>query len=457
MKELLWVVFELAVNLFQSAIVLQTIRLILGDKRNNTKARLSYIVFVIVLFLELSYVNVIVPFEGLGIVISILIIYIYSLLNLRGTFIQKMFWSIFIMLLIMGVTAVTFNLEGYIIGKTYLDLVSQKDMDRFVGVVVIQVILFYLTRLIIKRIKKDRIYSLKWNEWFVLLIIPVISIFTMSFVSLISINAEHKISSVQQIFSIMSVLGILMTNFLVYALYIKIQKDHEKQLEYKILQQVLKSQKKSMEETKILYQSIRSIRHDLKQHFEVALSMLHSGKIAEVIQYLETYNNTVLEGISSQVFCNNDVVNYIINSKCKLCRDKGIKTYVYITNDLPEFSDLDMCVLLGNALDNAIEGIAHTGKKEIHIELRVIDNFFMISVKNTISSSVLENNPKLISTKNENAQHGLGILSMKEIIKKYNGSIKFKESDNQFCCDMFLDVPENMQFRSDEIPNRTKY
>jgi sensor histidine kinase regulating citrate/malate metabolism len=58
-----------------------------------------------------------------------------------------------------------------------------------------------------------------------------------------------------------------------------------------------------------------------------------------------------------------------------------------------------MCVLLGNALDNAIEGIAPTGNREIHLELRIIENFFMISIKNTISRSVLENNPKLISTK----------------------------------------------------------
>jgi sensor histidine kinase regulating citrate/malate metabolism len=236
----------------------------------------------------------------------------------------------------------------------------------------------------------------------------------------------------------------------------KMQKDHEKQLEYKIMQQVLKEQEKSVEETKLLYQSIRRIRHDLKQHFEVALTMLHYGKVAEATQYLETYNNTVLEGISNRVFCNNDVVNYVINSKCRICKERGIKTYLYITNDIPAFSDLDMCVLLGNALDNAIEGIAPTGNREIHLELRIIENFFMISIKNTISRSVLENNPKLISTKMENEQHGLGILSMKEVIKKYNGSIEFYESDHQFCCDILLDVPDNMQFRSDEIPNRTK-
>lgn len=457
MMDLFWMIFELVVNLFQSAIVLQTIRAILKDKRTGKKANLAYILFVAILFLELSFVNFIVPFEGIGIIISILIIYIYSLLNLKGTFMQKMFWSIFVMLLIMGITTVVLSIEGCIIGKGYLNLVIQKDLYRFVGVVVIQIVLFYLTRFMIKRTKKDSTYSLKWNEWFVLLIIPVISIFTMSFVSLIIINIEDQLSPMQHIFSILSILGILMTNSLVYVLYVNMQKDHAKQLEYSILQQAFKSQEKSVEETKILYQSVRSIRHDLKQHFQVALTMLHSGKINEAVDYMEKYNDTVLDGISNKVFCDNDVVNYIINSKSKICSDRHIKIYIYIANEIPEFSDLDLCVLLGNALDNAIEGVSGEGNNEIYLELRNVDNFFMISVKNTIINSVLEDNPNLISTKNEKEVHGLGILSMKEVVQKYNGSIEFYESDNKFCCDMLLDIPDNMQFKSKNVHNRTNY
>lgn len=457
MMDLFWMIFELVVNLFQSAIVLQTIRAILKDKRTGKKANLAYILFVAILFLELSFVNFIVPFEGIGIIISILIIYIYSLINLKGTFMQKMFWSIFVMLLIMGITIVVLSIEGCIIGKGYLNLVIQKDLYRFVGVVIIQIVLFYFTRFMIKRTKKDSTYSLKWNEWFVLLIIPVISIFTMSFVSLIIINIEDQLSPMQHIFSILSILGILMTNSLVYVLYVNMQKDHAKQLEYSILQQAFKSQEKSVEETKILYQSVRSIRHDLKQHFQVALTMLHSGKINEAVDYMEKYNDTVLDGISNKVFCDNDVVNYIINSKSKICSDRHIKIYIYIANEIPEFSDLDLCVLLGNALDNAIEGVSGEGNNEIYLELRNVDNFFMISVKNTIINSVLEDNPNLISTKNEKEVHGVGILSMKEVVQKYNGSIEFYESDNKFCCDMLLDIPDNMQFESKNVHNRTNY
>jgi len=454
MKEIYWTMFELTVNLFQSALVLQTLRMLLGDKKIKLKPELCYFAFTFILFLELVFINSIVPFEGLGIIISIGIIYTYALSCLRGSGVQKLFWSIFIMLLIMGITAVVFNLEGYIVGKTYLNLASQKSSDRFLGVVVIQIVLFYLTRLIIRKVRKKNIYSLKWNEWFVLLIIQIISIFTMTFVALISINAEHEISRIQQMFSVMSIIGILGTNFWVYGLYIKIQREHKKQLEYEMLQQRIKNQEKSLKETKLLYQSIRKIRHDLKQHFGIVLMMLQEEKYKEAMQYLETYNDTVICSVSNKVFCNNDVINYIINSKCRICGDKGIETYIYVSNEVPNLSDLDLCVLLGNALDNAIEGVPEKGKKEIYIELRTDDNFFMISVRNSIRESVLEKNPNLNSTKNKKEQHGLGIISMREVTEKYNGSINFREENNIFFCDILLDIPEELQFRTDEVPNR---
>lgn len=455
MKEIYWIIFEIAVNLFQSALATQTIRMILGDKKKKEKPELYYLIFTLILFLELTLVNRIVSFEGLGVLISIGIIYVYALVYLRGNIIQKLFWAIFIMSLIIGITAVVFNLEGYIIGKTYLNLVAQKDSNRLLGVIVIQIIFFYLTRIIIKKVRKTHTYSLKWNEWLVLLIIPCISIFTMTFVTLISINAEHEMSHIQQMFSVMSILGIMGTNFLIYGLYIKTQREHEKQLEFEMLQQRLASQEKNMEETKSLYQIIRKLKHDLKQHFGVVLMMLHEEKYDEATKYMERYNGTIICNVTNKVFCDNDVINYIINSKCRLCTDKGIETYIYVSNEIPKLADLDLCVLLGNALDNAIEGVPVSGKKEIYIELRTNDNFFMISIRNSIKESVLKNNPKLNSTKKDNAKHGFGIISMREISEKYNGSVNFKEENDFFSCDILLDIPDNLQFRTDEVQNRT--
>lgn len=143
------------------------------------------------------------------------------------------------------------------------------------------------------------------------------------------------------------------------------------------------------------------------------------------------------------MFCNNEVINYLINNKCEQCRKKGIEPYIFISSNIPDISELDLCILLGNALDNAIESNYGNGKKELYLEIRTTNNFLMIAVKNTISNSILENNPQLETTKEDKNQHGMGIMSMKEIAKKYNGSISFTEENGLFCCNILLDILEN--------------
>lgn len=443
MRDYLWTSFELLVNIFQSTIVIQTLKNVLESKKRGKSVITETALFTLFLFLELSFVNSIVPFEGLGIIISIFIVYIYSLVCLKGSIIQKLFWSVFIMLLVIGITALVLNIEALILNTTYLDLAVDRNYRRFIGVLIIQIVLFYVTRLIIKRKKDESKYPLRWNEWFVLLIIPLISIFTMSFVALGSVDLEYGMTVNQQLYSVMAILGILATNILVYGMYIRLQKEHTRQLKFEMLQQTLVNREKNLEETKALYQSIRRMRHDLKQYIEVALAMLQKKEYEKAIDYLQEYNDSVIQNSTIKVFCNNEVINYLINNKCEQCRKKGIEPYIFISSNIPDISELDLCILLGNALDNAIESNYGNGKKELYLEIRTTNNFLMIAVKNTISNSILENNPQLETTKEDKNQHGMGIMSMKEIAKKYNGSISFTEENGLFCCNILLDILEN--------------
>lgn len=444
MKNTLWTIFELTVNIFQSVIVLQTIKCLLGMKPENKRNKVLGVFFNLLLFAELSFINSIVPFEGLSILISTFIIFLYSLICLRGIVLQKLFWSVFIIFLIVTMTAIVLNIEGFIIGKTYLSLITDKNIYRFIGVSAIQIIVFYCTRLIIKRKQRAKDYLLKWNEWLILLVIPAVSVFTITFVILVAINAESELTQIQHRYLVLSVVGILITNILVYGLYIKSHKEHENQLNCEILRQVLMNREKSIEETKILYQSVRSMRHDLKQHIGIILMMLHQEKYDQAIKYIEKYDRMVLGEIKNKIYCENDIINYLINYKSKICKEKGIKSYIYVSNNIPNISELDLCVLIGNAMDNAIEGtgskLSEDLQREIYLELKTVDNFFIITVKNTIYNSVLQNNPKLISTKKENKNHGIGIASMKEILKTYHGSIDFSEANGFFCCSILLDI-----------------
>ena len=87
----MWRVIELAVNLFQSIIVIETITRYLQVRYEDFRRKIFPVIAVIVIFIELSYINHKMKFEGLAIVIPIIIMYVYALLTLKGDWKKKLY------------------------------------------------------------------------------------------------------------------------------------------------------------------------------------------------------------------------------------------------------------------------------------------------------------------------------------------------------------------------------
>lgn len=111
-----------------------------------------------------------------------------------------------------------------------------------------------------------------------------------------------------------------------------------------------------------------------------------------------------------------------------------------MTADISDIDDVDICRLLSNMLDNAI-----TACQDVKVENRRIclyirgDNVsYIFTVKNSIDESVIEKNPKLMSTKINRNEHGYGIRIIREISESYGGISDFYEEDGMFCCSVYL-------------------
>lgn len=101
--------------------------------------------------------------------------------------------------------------------------------------------------------------------------------------------------------------------------------------------------------------------------------------------------------------------------------------------------DDDLVSLLGNVLDNAMEACEHVQRrKEIYLEVKKARSYLLLTVKNTISKPVLNNNPELKSTKEDKINHGFGIKNVKKIVEKYNGFVTYDEKDDKFICKTML-------------------
>ena len=99
---------------------------------------------------------------------------------------------------------------------------------------------------------------------------------------------------------------------------------------------------------------------------------------------------------------------------------------------------IDLCTIIANLLDNAIEAYTECNDYDIIINLDYINNSYRIEIANTIKESVLSGNKTLKTSKSDTKNHGIGIKSVKSRAEKYNGKTEFTEENGQFVARVWL-------------------
>ncbi len=187
-----------------------------------------------------------------------------------------------------------------------------------------------------------------------------------------------------------------------------------------------------------LHQSMRCLKHDMKNHLMVLASYLNDGDY----EAAKTYTSEILDQLNamhSYIETGNALLNHILNEKLELARKCGIAVRAQIeTLSFSKMRSIDFSALLTNLLDNAIEASKREPSGELLLHIFQERGYDAISIKNKITKSVLTENPKLHSTKEDREQHGIGITRIKEITASYGGICDFYEKDGYFCSRVFI-------------------
>lgn len=169
--------------------------------------------------------------------------------------------------------------------------------------------------------------------------------------------------------------------------------------------------------------------------------MINDDKKDAAISYLEGLSQEVSLNLAHTALTGSDVVNCILDDKFAACRKFNIPYDYVITGDhFKKVKDIDLSIILGNLLDNAIEASQKSESKKILLKICNERGYLKVSVSNAIDSSILEKNPKLETIKPDGENHGLGIKSVENIAEKYNGFIDYYEKDGMFFFSALLSV-----------------
>lgn len=203
------------------------------------------------------------------------------------------------------------------------------------------------------------------------------------------------------------------------------------------MQYEYEKQKELAEEVQRVQGQIRALKHDMKNHTLVMLSFLEEERTEEAKKYAGAILDK-LNKMYTYVNVGNSLLNYILNNKLSNAKEQGCQIKAEIENLAFSYMDsVDFSALLNNILDNAIESARLSSDKKMEVQITSQKGFDIITVKNSIDRSVLENNPQLISSKTEPG-HGLGMKQVKAIVEKYNGRLDIYEKKNMFVVSILL-------------------
>jgi hypothetical protein len=237
---------------------------------------------------------------------------------------------------------------------------------------------------------------------------------------------------------VVSVLLILSNFFLFH--FFEVQLVHEQQkIEYKFMSRQIKVQADYYKSLIEEHQTINKTTHDIKNNLLAIEGCILGNDVQGAVKRI----NEICMNLNdkTKIYTSNITVDTILNAKEKEARNSGADLQIISSS----FEDIkvdaiDLGVILGNALDNAIEAckkIPNDNAKTIFAKILHIEDYISIVVENTVDKPVHIVDGMVASTKN-NSFHGYGIKNIKAVVEKYDGDVQLHYEANKFSINMLL-------------------
>lgn len=199
---------------------------------------------------------------------------------------------------------------------------------------------------------------------------------------------------------------------------------------------------KHCEEVDNMYRQTRGWRHDYHNHIQTMKVYLELGKYRELGEYLNELDRDLTE-VDMVVKTGNVKVDAALNSKISLAKAKHIRVNAkaIVPAQIP-FSEVDLSLIIGNLMDNAMEAcmkIEEEDKRFIRIYLDVLKGQFYIYVMNAVGEKLKKEGDRYLTTKSS-AYHGLGLVRLDRIVKKYHGYLNRQDEGDVFVTEIMLPI-----------------
>ncbi len=327
---------------------------------------------------------------------------------------QRVFW-IAIFLLIISIS------EPIVIGILCIANMGtpteflQSGFGRYLGMIGTDLIYLWLIGLM-HRIINKRIRDLPVKYWMLIITIPVISIFLLQTI-LEGFAADKPYHLISLVFSLV---GIIFINLAMFNFF----ESFDDKLKLRYLETLKQQEQENYKLLTLTYKQAREFKHDIENQFLILKDMLENDDTDSAKAYLVKLGSYVRLA-NRLCYTGNNAVDSIVNIKGSLAQTYGID-FICKVNIITSIKadELELCRIIGNGLDNAIEGCQRSGAANKHIWISISEErekiFLVITnTSDKVDASVLS------STKKEKGVHGIGTGSIKSSVDRLGGLVNF--------------------------------
>lgn len=226
----------------------------------------------------------------------------------------------------------------------------------------------------------------------------------------------------------------------IYALY-AISREHGKVLELQVARQRLEQEQELAEITQRRLDDLHTIRHDIKNQYGYMGILLQEKRYGELETYFREMTQVPIPALSF-LDCGNQVMNTILNMELDKAQKAGLQVerQLVVPPVLP-FRDDDLCSLVANLMDNAIEETARLGGGTITLAIYPQKDYLYLCVTNpTDQTHLVRGGLGLVTTKADKLLHGYGTRIIRRIAEKYNGMVDYSIDSGTFTAKVLLDI-----------------
>lgn len=401
---------------------------IFAVKRNRNRNKIEVILSIIILMLSS---RLCVHFLKKYTIIKMLLMVLIIILAMWFLYEISLVKTLILVFFVQSIVTITDYIVIMILAKNYGDITALGGASSLIGrlILILSRLILFAILIVISRIsskKRNNVTADMSNkEWIQFLIFPIFTICAVMLMVNSVMKSYH--SDIVPVYYIIAI-GLIVLNLVVFHLISEILEHSRKMKEAQILRQQSIGQVGLYNSMRENYNIQRQRTHEYKNQI-VCMDMLMKKKD---YSKLEDYIGNISDGLDAQldmVDTNNDVVNAILNAKYYEAIKNDV-LFVLKINDLSDIkvSDEDIVTILSNLLDNAIEAAKQcdVGKRTVKIKLLSEDDVLTIAVSNTYKTE------PMLTTKNNNEEHGWGIRNIVATLEKYDAEYIIDYKNGEF-------------------------